>query len=81
MAKYRKRPVVVEAFQWTGDNADALRLWSGGAFGIDIHGDPWVHVPGAWPVGVRLNEWIIRDEAGFYPCRPDIFAATYEAVE
>ena len=33
----------------------------------------------AW-LDIEVGEWIIRDSLGFYPCKPDIFAATYEAV-
>lgn len=31
----------------------------------------------AWLV-LEAGEWVIRDSRGFYPCKPDIFAATYD---
>lgn len=34
----------------------------------------------AW-LRIEPHEWIIRDPKGFYPCKPDIFEQTYEAVE
>lgn len=91
MAKYRKKPVVIEAFQWTG--------------GPDQTEDPeWiveamkrgdVYVDGGTPhQHVRLmiktlegvmsaipGDWIIKGVKGeIYPCKPDIFKATYESV-
>ena len=33
----------------------------------------------AW-LDLEVGEWIIMDARGYYPCKPDIFAATYEAV-
>lgn len=34
------------------------------------------------PLNARVGDWIIKGVKGeFYPCRPDIFAATYEIVE
>ncbi|MBY6385473.1 hypothetical protein HG717_16360 [Rhodococcus erythropolis] len=33
------------------------------------------------PINASPNDWIIRGIQGeFYPCKPDIFAATYEAI-
>lgn len=39
----------------------------------------WVEANQAW-VPVPKGQWILKDSAGFYPCRPDIFAMTYEPV-
>lgn len=34
------------------------------------------------PMRADVGDWIIRGVQGeFYPCKPDIFAATYESVE
>lgn len=30
--RFRKRPIEIEAMQWTGDNADALAQWTDGSF-------------------------------------------------
>jgi hypothetical protein len=83
MSKYRKKPVVVEAFYYMEDrsNQDLAALWcggrrAGGAFeliAIDTLEGTMYANPG---------DWIIRGVKGeFYPCKSDIFDATYEKVE
>lgn len=80
MSKFRKKPVVIEARQWTGANAVYLLDWikpdarqEGATLVIPtLEGDH----------EASLGDWIIQGVAGeFYPCKPEIFAATYEAVD
>ena len=85
MAKYRKKPVVIEAVQFlaTRESFDAilamgLRNWKPGEMGTDtfiietLEGD---HL-------ARKDDYIIKGVKGeFYPCKPDIFEMTYELVE
>ena len=82
MSAYRKKPVEIAAIQWDGQNYGDVR---------DFVGEK---LDTAWSVGGycfintlegRMNaapgDWIIRGVAGeFYPCKPDIFEATYEPV-
>jgi hypothetical protein len=83
--KFRKKPVVIEAIQFTHDSAQevaefmGMPLWQKipqGMISIDFVrslGGVMKAVPG---------DWIIKGVEGeFYPCKPDIFEATYEAVE
>lgn len=79
MAKYRKKPVVVEAEQFFAEKIpwpSAVRPQSceeGRGCCIDTLEGP-LHVSDA--------DWIITGVKGEkYPCKPDIFAATYERVE
>lgn len=75
--EYRKKPVVIEAVQWTGENmGDILSFFGGAALreGQDI-------IIGTLEGEMRAmpGDWIIKGVKGeFYPCKPDIFAATYE---
>ena len=82
--KYRKKPVVIDAVQYDGTDAgyDAVC-----GFAIGIHLDPRGDRTFAVPTleGELIaspGDWIIRGVKGeYYPCKPDIFAATYEAVD
>lgn len=88
---YRKKPVVIEAFQWTGgpDQTEDPE-WCVAAI---ARGDVWFEDAGtsdcAMTIGTlegvhRANQgdFIIKGVAGeLYPCKPEIFAATYEAVQ
>lgn len=82
--KFRKKPVVVEAFQ-NAPNALAP-VWFSNAY------TQWRRAsPGSDVILIKTLEgemraergdWIIRGVAGeLYPCKPDIFAATYEPAE
>ena len=92
MAKYRKKPVIVEAeqfhiMQWPNCPEGVIRKTAdetvnGETTGrgcewftvITIHGQETTVVDG---------DWIIQEPDGehYYPCKPDIFAETYELVE
>lgn len=79
MALFRKRPVVIEANRLTKDNSHALAIWSS-AKELDDSYD--IIIP-TLEGDMRATEgdWIIRGLKGeFYPCKPDIFDASYELV-
>lgn len=107
MAKFRKKPVVIEATQWfkNGDHlADGHEMFDAGdgpfrgegkvvryfrrpdvpgetpcqhcAKTMHVHG--WIDTKEGGHI-VCPGDWIITGVAGeMYPCKPDIFAATYE---
>jgi hypothetical protein len=81
MSKYRKRPVVIEAVQFTTSSIDEVERFVGGDMGRDGDGNTVIAtLEGA--MICSLDDWIIRGIQGeFYPCKPDIFEATYELVE
>lgn len=87
--KYRKKPVVIEAIQFTGqESADEIMRWAGTPpvlLDIDPANGLCLAINVETLEGTMRairSDWIIRGVAGeFYPCRPDIFAATYEPVE
>lgn len=89
MAKFRKKPVVIEAEQVPpSKDLDYLERWGRLAAWMQMGKANFV-VTGK---GVDIktlegtmtadpNDWIIKGVKGeFYPCKPDIFEATYEAV-
>ena len=90
--KYRKRPVVIEAMQLTETNAAEVKRWIESFYSepVVMRGGPGGGSKGATLIIRTLEgnhlasvgDQVIRgvsDEA--YPCKPDIFAATYEAEE
>lgn len=85
MTQYRKKPVVIEAVQWDGDSETANQFL-GEDYGVDweyaAQGDSALVIP-TLEGRMRANpgDWIIRGVKGeFYPCKPDIFEATYEEI-
>ena len=88
--KYRKKPVVIEAVQWTGENLDEAMMFCAGDATYELmrQGNSEL-VIATLEDGAGLEakhvasrgDWIIKGVQGeFYPCKPDIFAATYDAV-
>jgi hypothetical protein len=86
--KYRKKPVVIEALIWDGSLAcyDTIEDWAGPEklhLFTDRGGNLVLEIK-TLEGDMRANEgdFIIRGVKGeFYPCKPDIFEATYECVE
>jgi len=94
--KYRKKPIIVDAFKWNGKHEvkeypewiiDAMNPLS-----VD-RGSIWVTPAGLGTLKLQIRtlegvmdarkgDYIIRGIKGeIYPCKPDIFEATYEKVE
>lgn len=81
MPKFRKKPVVIEARQWTCRNFPEMVEFAGDKVERMIGTGLWVHTLEGG-LAASPNDWIIKGVKGeFYPCKPDIFAATYEAVD
>lgn len=91
-AKYRKKPVVIEAAHWHGSatSADQVIAWAierGVGPGMRYISSrivgPCIDIPTSeGTMSASPGDWIIKGVAGeFYPCKPEIFAATYEPVE
>ena len=88
MAKFRKKPVVIEAEQFHTDRPLPFRDRSVVQFGCfcgdgacSLCGVFWVSTLEG-PLKISDGDWIIKGVKGeFYPCKPDIFAATYEPAE
>ena len=90
MPRFRKKPVVIEARQFINDESGyALLHWiNEGQYkrGKEVPFATWVNGELIIPTlegdhTANEGDWIICGVAGeFYPCKPDIFEATYEAV-
>jgi hypothetical protein len=91
MAKYRKKPVVIEAVQWSpivqGMDCELVefphdfgKIWTCGECGCESDTHGWI---GTLEGGYHVcqGDWIITGVAGeHYPCKPNIFIKTYEPV-
>ena len=75
--RFRKRPVEIEAVQFTGELP-----FPNGVLIAPLNGRAYVTTVHLQRVYVEPGDWIIPESDGvhFYPCKPDIFAATYEEV-
>jgi hypothetical protein len=88
MPMFRKKPVVIEARQWSGgaDEASCLCGWINGSGRVAIyHNDSgdctFIIATLEGDHRASPGDWIIKGVRGeFYPCKPDIFDATYEAA-
>ena len=92
--KYRKKPVIIEAFQMTKerryDNSEWPN-WLHEAWNKDIGVGAMWGVQGGEQLcvgtlegmhNITWGDWIIKGVKGeLYPCKPDIFEATYEKVD
>lgn len=90
MSKFRKIPVVIEAQPWfPGNGAEGVRgdnpnMWCGCVIIGGPCNRPHVHtIHGNQAVLLEPGDWIIPEPDGihFYPCKPNIFEATYETVD
>lgn len=81
--KFRKKPVVVEAVQWTGKNMKEITKLGPKIMALeeDFLDDDITIETLEGKMTAKKGDWIIRGVKGeYYPCKPDIFEATYEAI-
>lgn len=88
--QYRKKPVIIEALEWDGNNYVDILKWTGfkpeellGTNTSPINRPDWkITIPTLEGLMTAdICDYIIKGVKGeFYPCKPDIFEATYEEV-
>lgn len=79
--KYRKKPVEIEAVQWTGDNLAELRKMDGFNSVHTCFGGRLSIKTLEGMMFASVGDYIIKGVQGeFYPCKPDIFEQTYDIV-
>lgn len=93
MPKFRKKPVIVDAIQWKplemmiNDvlifmGIDSGRMKGQGVLSVSKHKGQLIIKTLEGDMTVSDGDWIIKGVEGeFYPCKPDIFAKTYELVD
>lgn len=81
---YRKKPVIIEAIQWTGFNDQEIFEFCGDNIEITSTKDTKELVIHTLEGDMKASQldFIIKGVSGeFYPCKPDIFEETYEKAE
>jgi hypothetical protein len=80
--KFVKKPVQIEALQYTGNNFDELQAFCGEYLsGVLVYNKPIRILTLEGPIYGQVGDWIIRGVKGeYYPCKPDIFEQTYSEV-
>lgn len=82
MPYYHKKPIPIEARQYTGDNFLELMDWSNGHVQRSIYDDGVLVYSLEGPMWFHEGDYIIKGIQGeFYPCQKDIFEETYEKVD
>ncbi len=84
MSLYRKKPVIIEARRLTRENFRAVGDWAGVRECWELTAPkPALHIETLEGVmKAFLGDYVIKGVAGeFYPCKPDIFEATYEPAD
>jgi hypothetical protein len=91
MKKYCRKPIIIEAVQYTGHNDFEINQWSKGKVIVSPVLEPTEDNPTGSYLQVEtlegvmtaiIDDWIIKGIKGeFYLCKPDIFEATYEEVK
>jgi len=78
--KFRKKLVVIEAVQFTGQNSGEIKEFCPDTYLSSTGGSPIRTLEGT--MTLLEKDWLIKGIAGeYYPCKPDIFDLTYELVE
>lgn len=87
MAKFRKKPVVIDAARWQEDGEMPDWLLAAIKSGTVVMGGEPTSYPHAEIITLEgvmradVGDWIIRGVKNeLYPCKPDIFAALYDEV-
>lgn len=80
MPKFRKKPVIIEARQVTHETINDVFDWLDESDVAAVGNNTEIQIETLeGRMVASLGDWIIRGVQGeFYPCKPDIFEATYE---
>ena len=92
IGKYVKKPVEVEAVEWTGKNLEEIKQFVGDKLEYWYNETAWEVGKGPVTISIKIKtlegdhyasygDFIIKGVNGeFYPCKPDIFWKTYNRI-
>lgn len=85
--QYMKKPEIINAIQWNGENANEISSFCGRECYLNLDdgyskGDRelLIKMPQGY-VSISIGDFIVKDIGGFYKYRQDVFEKTYEEVE
>lgn len=79
--KYRKKPVVIEAVKYNGDNKVEIQEFVDKYLNYKPNTNNLLIETLEGVMEAKVGDYIIKGVRGeFYPCKPDIFEKTYEAL-
>ena len=85
MAKYRKKPVVIDAVEWDGKSGTIFSLapFENATKSPEVKEDGTLDITTLEGVmTAEVGDFVIKGVSGeIYPCKPDIFEQTYESAE
>lgn len=90
--KFRKKPVIIEAIRYTGNNLrevidftglnESAQKWTWEEYEKVVAEDGLKIFTLEGKMSADIGDWIIRGvKSELYPCKPDIFELTYEVVK
>lgn len=84
--KYRKKPIEIDAIQYTGNNVSEIEIFVGTNllyYNTQEENNYQLGIPTLEGImKASIGDYIIRGAKGeFYPCKPDIFKITYDEVQ
>jgi hypothetical protein len=91
MAKFRKKPIEIDAEQFTNDSKSSVYKWAKEIQGniipdFNIKGSPIIKIPtNEGVMNCEIGDYLVKEpfptnDRRLYPCKPDIFHKTYEKV-
>ena len=80
--KFKKKPVIIEAFEWKGEIDEEIREFLKGSHTYTNDRKGLIITTLEGDMEASIGDFIIKGVKGeIYPCKPDIFWQTYEEVE
>lgn len=80
MPEFRKKPIVIEAVEYTGKNTCEIEVFMGAEMKCDMMGNDVIRTLEG-DMRPTIGDYIIRGVNGeLYPCKADIFAKTYDEI-
>lgn len=82
MGIYMKKPVLIEAIEWTGSNIKEMSSFMN-IEEVNLLQNGELNIPTLEGImHASIGDYIIKGiEGEFYPCKPDIFWKTYDQVD